>query len=253
VSIGRLNTVFITGGGGGIGLATARHCAAEGLNIVLADRNADRLSAAVAVFEGPVLGVVMDVAKTEDWTRAVDEAEARFGAVDVLINGAAIPPALVPILDMTIQGFDDLIRTNLASVFYGTRAFGPAMRERGYGHIVNVASEAGLVPMALLGDYGAAKFGVVGFSEILRLELAPEGVGVSVVAPGLTETNMTIGMGMEARWVGKAIVEGIRANAAHVITHPGIRSAIEQRTAALLSAIGEPAQPGWITPPTRWK
>jgi len=252
MSIGRLETVFVTGGGGGIGLATARHCAAEGMNVVLADRNAERLSATVAAFEWPVLGVVMDVAETDDWTRAVGEAETRFGSVDVLINGAAIPPALLPILDMTVDCFDAVIRTNLASVFYGTRAFGPAMRARGYGHIVNIASEAGLVPMALLGDYGAAKFGIVGFSEILRLELAPAGVGVSVAAPGLTETNMTIGMGMEARWVGKAIVEGIRANAAHIITHPGIRTAIEQRTAALLDAIGEPAQPGWITAQTRW-
>ena len=253
MALGKLKTLFVTGGGGGIGLAVAEWCAAEGMNVVLADINRERLDGTVAAFDGPALGIAMDVARIDDWARALQEAEARFGTVDLLVNGAAIAPSMSPILDMAVAEFDARIATNLSSVFYGTRTFGPAMRARGHGHIVNIASEAGLVPMATLGDYGTAKYGVVGFSEILRLELADAGVGVTVVTPGLTRTNMTVGMGMDARHVGKAIVEGVRANAPYVVTHPGVRAAIERRFTTLVAAIGEPAQPGWTTADSRWQ
>ena len=251
--IGKLKTLFVTGGGGGIGLAIAEGCAAEGMNVVLADVHRERLGATVAAFEGPVLGVEMDVTRIEDWARARRGAEARFGTVDLLVNGAAIAPSMSPILDMAVADFDARIATNLSSVFYGTRTFGPAMRARGHGHIVNIASEAGLVPMAMLGDYGAAKYGVVGFSEILRLELAEAGVGVTVVTPGLTRTNMVAGMGMDARHVGKAILDGVRTNAAYVVTHPGVRAAVERRFADIAAAIGEPAEPGWTPTGSPWE
>ncbi len=245
MAIGQLMTLMVTGGGG-IGLEIARICAGEGMNVVLADIDRDRLDGTVAAFAEPVLGIVMDVAAVADWTRAKAEAEARFGAVDLLVNGAAVPPSMVPILDLAIADFDARIATNLSSVFYGVRTFGPGMRDRGFGHIVNIASEAGLSPMPTLGDYGTAKYGVVGLTEILRLELAEAGIGVTVVTPGLTRSNMTVGRGMDPAFVGKAIVDGIRANAAYVITHPAsARAGIERRHNALLAAIGEPAEPGY--------
>ncbi len=246
MTLGPLKTLFVTGGGGGIGLAVAQACAAEGLNVVLADIHHERLEATVAAFGGPALGVVMDVTQVADWARAKAQAEARFGAVELLVNGAAIAPAMSPILDMAVADFDARLVTNLSSVFYGVRTFGPAMRARGYGHIVNIASTAGLAPMAMLGDYGTAKYGVVGFSEILRLELADAGVGVTVATPGLTRSNMTGGVGMDASAVGRAIVEGVRTNAAYVITHPDVRAAVEERFAALLGCIGEAAEPGYV-------
>lgn len=240
-----LKTLFVTGGGGGIGLAIAECCAAEGMNVVLADVHRERLDAAVAAFDGPVLGVAMDVTRIGDWERTLREAEARFGAIDLLVNGAALPPGMSPMLDMAVADFDARIATNLASVFYGVRTFGPPMRARRRGHIVNIASQAGLVPTAMLGDYGTAKYGVVGLSEILRLELADAGVGVTVATPGLTGTNMTSGRGMDVHHVANAIVEGVRTNATYVVTHPAVRDALEQRFAALSDAIGEPAEPGW--------
>lgn len=245
MALGTLKTLFVTGGGGGIGLALAQRCAAEGMNVVLADVHRQRLDAAVAAFDGPALGIVMDVTRIEEWARALRAAEARFGAIDLLVNGAAIAPSMSPILDMAVGDFEARIRSNLLSVFYGARTFGPAMRARGHGHIVNIASQAGLVPMATLGDYGTAKYGVVGFSEILRLELAEAGVGVTVAAPGLTGSNMTGGMGMDARHVARAIIDGVRSNVPYVVTHPGVRAAIEQRFAAIAAAIGEPAEPSW--------
>lgn len=245
MAIAGLETLFVTGGASGIGLAIAQHCAAEGMNVVLADLHRERLDAAVAAFAGPVLGVTMDVTSIIDWTRARREAGARFGAVDLLVNAAGIPPSVAPMLDMTVADFDSRIATNLSSVFYGVRTFGPPMRERGSGHIVNIASTAGLVPTAMLGDYGAAKYGVVGLSEILRLELADADVGVTVAAPGLTGTGMTGGAGMDVGHVARAIIAGVRTNAGYVVTHPEVRDQIEQRFAALTAAIGEPAEPGW--------
>ncbi|WP_375397339.1 SDR family oxidoreductase [uncultured Sphingomonas sp.] len=248
-----LKTLFVTGGGGGIGLEIGRICARRGMNVVLADIHRERLDATVTTFDGPVLGIVMDVSSFAEWARAKQEAEARFGAVDLLVNGAALPPGMSSILDMPVADFETRIATNLSGVFYGVRTFGANMRARGYGHIVNIASEAGLVPMAMLGDYGAAKFGVVGLSGILRIELAPSGVGVTVVAPGLTRSNMTVGMGMDARYVAAAIVEGVRDNAPFIITHPNVRAALEKVHARQIAAIGAPAQPGYENAKTRWE
>lgn len=252
MAIDQLETLFVTGGGGGIGLEIARICAAAGMNVVLADIHADRLAATVAAFAGPVLGITMDVAKPGDWARASDEAERRFGKVDLLVNGAAIAPSMANLLDMDIAKFDARIATNLSSVFYGVRTFGPAMRDRGFGHIVNIASLAGLMPMAMLGDYGTAKFGVVGLTGVLRAELAKSGVGVTLVAPGLTRSNMARGAGMATSFVAQAALDGVRANAAFVITHPECRDDLERFHAQMIAAIGEPAEPGYTPPPMPW-
>lgn len=239
-------TVFVTGGGGGIGLATAQACAAKGAKIVLADIVQERLDTTVAAFDGgPALGVQMDISRPEDWTRAREEAEARFGTVDILINSAAIPPSKKPLLETTPQEFQERISANLFGTFLGLRTFGPAMRERRRGHIVNVASECGIVAMAGLGDYTAAKYGVVGMTEVLRTELAGDHVGVSVVLPGLTRSNMTVGMGMDPAFVGQAILSGIEADSPYVFTHPQIRSSIEHRFEAILASIGQSADPDY--------
>jgi NAD(P)-dependent dehydrogenase (short-subunit alcohol dehydrogenase family) len=241
-------TLFVTGGAGGIGLAVARHCAELGMNAVLADAHRDRLDEAVRDFPGPVLAVPMDVADPADWERARREAKARFGPIGLLVNGAAIPPSLAPVAELSIEEFDRIIAVNLRGVFLGVQAFARGMAARGDGHIVNIASEAGLFPLARLGAYAAAKYGVVGLSEVLRVELAEAGIGVTVVAPGLVQSNMTIGKGMDPIWVARAIVQGVRTNQAFVITHPNCREAIERRHAELVGSIGDWAQPGYDAP-----
>lgn len=245
-----LQTAFLTGGSGGIGLELSRLCAASGMNVVLADIDGDRLATAVAAFDRPVLGVTMDVSKPADWDRASQEAEARFGSVDLLVNGAAIPPSLKPLLDIDVAAFEARISTNLNSVFYGVRTFGRAMRARGFGHILNIASEAGLFPIRQLGDYGTAKFGVVGLSGVLRLEVAEAGVGVTVLVPGLTRSNMNTHYGMAASFVAQAAMNGIHRNAPFVITHPSCKAGIERHYAQIFGSIGEPAQPGYENPDT---
>ena len=238
-------TILVTGSGGGIGLATAITASERGLNVVLADIVEDRLKTAVPQIKGPVHAIAMDISKREDWKRARTEAEGKFGAVDILVNCAAIPPKIVPLLDVDTDYFERIVDVNLKSVFYGMKTFGPPMRERKRGHISNVASQAGVLPVPQIGDYVATKYGVVGMSETARLELAPFGVEVSVCLPGLVRSNMTIGMGMDAIWVGRAIIKGIEANSPFIITHPKCREPIEKRHQTMLSCIGDWAQPGY--------
>ena len=252
MKIGAGITVLVTGSGGGIGLATARACLRQGANVVLTDILKDRLGEAMRSVEGAVLGVEMDISRPQDWERTRAQAEEKFGKVDVLVNNAAIPPCLKPLLDTTVQEFEARIATNLLGAFYGMRTFGPAMRARGSGHIANVSSECGIVPMPRLGDYTAAKYGVAGMTEILREELAEHNVGVTLVLPGLTRSNMTIGMGMDPWYVGEAIVRGIEDNCAYVITHPDVGQLFERRVAAIHAAIGEPAQANYQPEKTPW-
>ena len=246
-------TAFVTGGGGGIGLAAGEAFARRGLNVVLADINGPRLDAAVAAFAGPVLGIRLDIADAGDWERARIQAEARFGPIDVLLNCAGTPPAQKPLLDLTDAEFDGLLTTHVKGTFNGVRCFGRPMRDRGRGHIATVASECGLIPMALLGDYTAAKYGVVGMTEVLRREMADHGVQVSLACPGITRSNMTVGMGMEASFVGEAIVRGIEADAFYILTHPSMEPSLRRRFEEVLGALGEPAQPDYVSPETQWQ
>ena len=245
-------TALVTGGGGGIGLATGEALARRGANVVLADIIEERLDATVAAFAGPVIGVVMDIGNADDWARARGAAENRFGQIDILVNAAGTPPCLKPLLDTSLEEFEARIRTHLIGTFLGLRTCGPAMRDRRRGHIANVSSTCGLVPMAPLGDYSAAKYGVVGMTEILALELAEHNVGVTLVAPGLTRSNMTIGMGMDAHYVGEAIVRGIEEDARYVLTHPSVRPGLERRFDAILSSLGAFAQPDYVDPESQW-
>ena len=110
-----------------------------------------------------------------------------------------------------------------------------------------------MVPMPMLGEYATAKYGIVGLAEVLRRELEGTGVGVTVIMPGLTLSNMTTEFGMDARFVGEAIVRGIEADQPYVFTHPWVRDALERRFAAMIAGIGEPADPDFVLTKTQWE
>jgi short-subunit dehydrogenase len=122
------------------------------------------------------------------------------------------------------------------------------MRERGVGHIVNTASMAGLIANPKLGAYTASKFGVVGLSEVLRAELVRDGVGVSVLCPGLVNTNLSPDMsgGIDPSIVGTLVVQAIEADELYVITHPEHRPLVEKRTERLLAAF-HPSQAATVS------
>jgi len=182
----------VTGAASGIGLALSERFLAEGMAVVLADieeaaltREVGRLQAA----GGRVLGVRCDVGDAAQVADLRDRALAAFGAVHVLCNNAGVAPGR-PCLKTRPEMWRWVIDVNLLGVAYGAHAFGPAMVEQGAGHIVNTASEAGLAATGLLAAYHASKYGVVGLSESLYLELRGTGVGVSCLCPELVDTRI---------------------------------------------------------------
>ncbi|TCM20598.1 short-subunit dehydrogenase [Novosphingobium sp. PhB165] len=260
-------TVFITGGGGGIGGGMAQAFAERGARIVLADidhgfaqEEAAKLPSDVEVFTLP-----LDVRSLEGWEAARVEAEARFGAVDVLCNNAGISTGFKPLFDVSPEEFERVMAINVTGVYNGIQTFGPAMAARGEGHIVNTSSMNGLSPFASFAAYSASKFAVLALSDALRDELAPQGVGVSTLFPGLTRSRMSeadlgkVSAGdparraaieanmMEAIWLGRAVVRAVENDEPYIVTHPDYREGVRARQERILAAFGEPAQPDYRT------
>jgi NAD(P)-dependent dehydrogenase (short-subunit alcohol dehydrogenase family) len=181
-------TAVITGGGSGIGLATARLLAAEGMHIVIVDVEHEPALLAAAELGG--MAVTCDVGNREAMDDLADRVFARFGAVHVLFNNAGVAVA-GPTVEMRHEDWEWLMRVNLWGPIHGVEAFLPRMvAQRLGGHVLFTASFAGLVPNVGLGVYCVTKYGVVAMAEVLRRELAPEGIGVSVLCPMRVETNI---------------------------------------------------------------
>jgi NAD(P)-dependent dehydrogenase (short-subunit alcohol dehydrogenase family) len=182
----------VTGGASGIGLALVERFLAEGMKVVAADveepalaKEVSRLSAAGA----DVLGMRVDVRDPGSVRALADEALRRYGAVHVICNNAGVAPT-GPMLEASAEDWRWVIDVNVLGVAHGVHAFAPLLRAQGEGHIVNTASEAGLVSSANLGAYVASKHAVVGLSESLYRELEGTGVGVSVLCPNLVRTRI---------------------------------------------------------------
>jgi NAD(P)-dependent dehydrogenase (short-subunit alcohol dehydrogenase family) len=246
---------FITGGASGIGLGIADALAARGLSVTIVDVDAAALDAVVADRGERFAGHVLDVRDRDGWARIKSESEARFGPVDVLANNAGIGPDGAGFVDIATEAFDRILGINLVGVFNGVHAFAADMRGRGRGHIVNTSSVAGLFASAPgTSAYGAAKFGVTAMSEALQAELAPHGVGVSVVCPGFVATNI---IGNTARIsgetsdydgggfppdamtpaaAGEIVARGIEANDLYILTHPEMWPMVKGRHDAIEAA-----------------
>ncbi len=183
----------ITGGASGVGLATARQLAREGMRLVLADIEKGPLDAAEKEIHGlgtEVLGVQTDVGDLGQVKALAEKTFERFGGAHLVFNNAGVA-VFGPIQEMRHQDWEWLIRVNLWGVIHGVEAFVPRMIEQGQGgHIVNTASFAGLVPNEGLGVYCVTKYGVVALSECLSRDLRPHGIGVSVLCPMRIETNI---------------------------------------------------------------
>jgi len=184
--------VAVTGGASGIGLQVARDLVAQGARVVLAGRTAASVRRAVEAC-GPdrCEGVVADVGLREDNARIVDAARARFGGLDAFVANAGISIPLQPIEDLPVEAFDRVMATNARGVFLGLQAAIPALRERGGGSIVIVASIGGV--KARGGGnaaYIASKHAAVGLMRTAAVETAPHGIRVNAVLPGPTDTEM---------------------------------------------------------------
>ena len=242
-------TAFVTGGANGIGLGLARALLDQGCKVVIADIRDESIEQALKVLAGrDVIGVPLDVVSREGFARAADEAEAALGPVSLLFNNAGVN-LFQTIDESSYDDWDWVLGVNLHGVINGIVTFVPRIKERGQGgHVVNTASMASFLAGPAPGIYNCAKFAVRGLSESLRYSLAPHGIGVSVLCPGLVKSYIyasdevrpealrahakeadsvlverlaTIHQaGMEPDEVAAKVIDAIRANRFYVFTHP---------------------------------
>jgi 2-hydroxycyclohexanecarboxyl-CoA dehydrogenase len=182
-------TALVTGGASGIGAATVRRLAAEGARVAVADLNEAGAREVAGEVDG--VAVVMDVLDNDSVGAGVDAATEAVGALDVLVNNAGGGErGLGWFVDMAPADWDFQLRLNLHSVLAVTQRVVPAMRERGRGAIVNVASEAGRGGSEMNIPYSAAKSGVIGFTKAVAREFGRYGVRCNAVSPGPIETPL---------------------------------------------------------------
>jgi short-subunit dehydrogenase len=191
--------VVITGGGRGIGAATATALARLGASVVLGDLDLDVAKGTADEIDGDVLALPLDVTDRQRFTTFLDEVEKQLGPIDVLINNAGIMQ-LGPFEAESDRTTAHQLAINLHAVIHGTREAVNRMRPRRTGHIVNIASAAGKAGFPGGATYCATKHGVVGLSEAVRAELRGSGVEVSVVMPAIVRTELASGL-TDARWV----------------------------------------------------
>lgn len=183
--------VVITGASGGIGAALARTLGREGHRLVLAARRGDALASVASESGSSALPVVTDVTDRASVNLLRDRALAAFGRVDVWVNNAG-RGITRPVLQLSDADFDDMMAINVKSVLYGVQAIVPHFMERGAGHLINVSSFLGRVPVATVRSaYNAAKAAVNALTANLRVDLAAShpGIHVSLVMPGLVATD----------------------------------------------------------------
>jgi 3-oxoacyl-[acyl-carrier protein] reductase len=193
---------IVTGGSRGIGNAVVREFLDRGATVYCLSRsapaNAAELEAAAKAGGGAFRWVAADVTKEEEVTKAIDAVAAEAGAVDVLVNNAGITRDGL-IFRMPTADWDEVLKANLTSAFYASRAVAKLMIKQRAGSIINISSVSGIMGNAGQVNYSASKAGLIGFSKSLAREVASRGVRVNAIAPGFIETDMTKALGEKAR------------------------------------------------------
>lgn len=191
----RGRVAVITGAARGIGRATAEALLARGARVVIGDRDVNALDRTVTELNraGQISGYPLDVTDPESFAVFLDKARADGGGrIDILINNAGVMP-VGPFLDHSDQAVRSAVEVNLYGVLNGCRLVLPEMARRRSGHVVNIASVAGVLAVPGQALYAGTKFAVVGLSTALADEFAPQGVDVSVVMPTFTNTELIAG------------------------------------------------------------
>lgn len=281
-------TAFVTGGASGIGFALAHAFADAGMKVMLADIETDALAAAVKALHDlgrDVRGVACDVADPASVERAAQASYVAFGNVHVVCNNAGVGGGS-GIDDISLDTWRWVLDVNLMGVVHGIRTFLPHIRSHGEGgHFVNTASMAGMSSGLGFSPYSASKFAVVNMSEGLARQLAPLGIGVTVLCPGFVRTHIwesgrnrperygptrvpepasaggkllaqlvELGRdGLDPSSVATQVLAAVRRGELYVFTHSGAewRTELEERFGAILAAMDQAAarQNGAASPP----
>jgi len=182
-------TAIVTGGVRGIGLGIAQRLSQEGCHVVIWDRDISVFDETRAGFK-PVHLQSVDVSDLNSVQAAYKETCTKVKSIEILVNNAGINGPVLPVMEYPEDQWQRVLAVNLNGVFYCTKAVLPAMKNAGYGRIVNVASAAGKEGVPGIAAYAASKHGVVGFTKSLSRELAETGVLVNCIAPVMTETDL---------------------------------------------------------------
>ncbi len=224
---------IVTGAGGGIGEATALLLAEQGATVVVTDVIPEREAVGEAVEErgGDALVRELDVTDAGAAAGVVEDTLETFGRLDVLVNNAGIFPTAT-LEEMTAEEWQRVIDVNLTGVFNCTKAALPAMREAGYGRIVNVSSAAGghVGWSGDLSHYAASKGGVVGFTRSAAIDLGPDGITMNAVVPGMVDTG-----------AAEEVADEEAIEAAVAATPVGRQGDPEELAAAIAYLASEPA------------
>lgn len=181
---------IVTGGARGIGLAIATRLAAGGARVALADVDGVAAQVAANVIDGEATGVALDVTNPDQWAQAIEDLNAHWGPVSILVNNAGIAGQNATTWEHTLEEWNKVLSIDLTGVFLGCRAAVPGMIDAGYGRIVNVASIAGKEGNPNAAPYSAAKAGVIGLTKSLAKEVATKGILVNAVTPAVIATEI---------------------------------------------------------------
>jgi NAD(P)-dependent dehydrogenase (short-subunit alcohol dehydrogenase family) len=204
-------TAIVTGGGRGIGKSIALTLAREGADVLVSGRKADVLQETVAEIEA--LGrrakfTVTDVSDEAQVQNMVDVALESFGRVDILVNNAGLVGPTAPVSGVSRADWDEVLAVNLTGAFLCAKAVIPHMVERRSGKIINIASIAGKLAYALRSPYAVSKWGMLGLSRTLALELGPHNIQVNAVCPGPTDGDRMRGViAGRAKEMGRPVEE----------------------------------------------
>lgn len=184
--------IAVTGGARGIGREIARQLAAAGARVAIGDRDGDAVRSAAAALPGTVQGFDLDVTDSASFRAFLAAVESLWGPIDALVNNAGV---------MWVGPFDEepeswtrrMLDVNLGGVIRGVRLAAPAMRARGRGHIVTIASAAARLSPPGESTYAASKHGVLGYLVGVREELRGSGIHLSVIMPGVVDTELAAG------------------------------------------------------------
>jgi NAD(P)-dependent dehydrogenase (short-subunit alcohol dehydrogenase family) len=268
-------TAFVTGGANGIGIGLVRALLAEGCKVAIADIRQDSIDKALATLDNnEVMGIQVDVSSRDAMAAAADEVEAKLGLVTLLFNNAGVN-LFQTIEDSSYADWDWLMGVNLHGPINGVMTFVPRMIVHGKGgYVVNTASMAGWLANGSPGIYNTTKFAVRGMSESLRYSLAPHGIGVSCVCPGLVKSYIyasddirpaelmegakpvnkegverLAGMhevGMEPDVIAARILQGMRENQTYIFPMPDHKEELAEEFEAVLDCYRDyPQDPGY--------
>ena len=239
----------VTGAASGIGLAIVEAFVAERMKVVMADLDGDRLNAEADRIRragGDVLALTVDVTNPDDVDRSGALAVEQYGALHVAVNNAGIVNRGYS-WELSLGEWHRVVDVDLWGVIHGVRTYVPLILATGdEGHVVNVASLAGVLPLDRLGPYTVAKHGVLGLTDVLAAEFASLGapVGASVVMPGMVRTGMNPMGTIEPAIVAANVVDAIRRGRRYVFTDDQGAAHVAERLQSILAARDEVIRSG---------